>query len=425
MTIKRTTLAVATILALAVPATAAELTPATPASVGLSKERLAILSNALANEVEKNKLPGGVLAIARRGKLAYFETLGYRDPASKAPMPKDAIFSIASMTKPMVSVAIMMLHDDGKLFLSDPVGKHLPSMADKKLGVIKKDASGKDVLEIVAPKRQPTIQDLLSHTSGVTYGGRGTTEIHKLWPTSSSSSAANMSKAEFLDRISKAPLLHEPGTVWDYSLSTDVLGLVVEAVSGKSLGAYLDERIWKPLGMVDTSFAIPEAKKNRYALAYATDPVTGKPQSVVHAKTNPLQYECGGGCALSSAGDYLRFAQMLLNGGTFDGKRLLGRKTVEYMTSDHIGPDIRARSSTAVLSHGYGFGLGFAVRTQNGVAQLAGSAGDYNWGGAFGTYFWLDPKEKLAVVWMSAAPGEDRARFRSMIKNLVLASIVD
>jgi CubicO group peptidase (beta-lactamase class C family) len=232
-----------------------------------------------------------------------------------------------------------------------------------------------------------------------------------------------MTKEEFLDRISKAPLLNEPGMVWDYSLSTDVLGLVVEAVTGKGLGAYLDERIWKPLGMVDTSFAIPDDKKNRYALAFANDPETGKPQSVVHARTNPLKYECGGGCALSTAMDYLRFAQMLANRGIFDGKRLLAPKTVEYMTSDHIGPEVRARSSTAVLPQGYNFGLGFAVRTQNGVATLAGTAGDYNWGGAFGTFFWVDPKEELAVVWMSAAPGEGRARFRNTVKNLVLAAI--
>jgi CubicO group peptidase (beta-lactamase class C family) len=410
-------------LLVATPALAAPLEPAQPEAVGMSKARLAVLANAINAEVKAGKMPGAVLAIARRGRLAYFESFGFRDPVSKAVMPKDAIFSIASMTKPMVSVAIMMLHDEGKLFLSDPVGKFVPSMANKQLGVIKKGADGKDTVETVAPKRQPTVQDLLSHTSGVTYGARGDTPIHKQWPASSSSSATSMSKDEFVERIGKAPLLHEPGTVWDYSLSTDILGLIVEKASGKPLGEFLAERIWKPLGMTDTSFAVPEAKKARYALAFANDPENGKPQSVLHAAGKPLQFDCGGGCALSSAMDYLRFSQMLLNGGILDGKRLLGRKTVELMTSDHIGPEVRARSSNAVLNPGYNFGLGFAVRNQAGLSQLAGSAGDYNWGGAFGTYFWVDPKEQLAVVWMAATPGEARLRYRTIVKNLVLAAI--
>lgn len=421
--LKRTLAVCATTLALLGHVHANGLEQVAPEKVGMSKERLDLITKTLNREIEQGKLPGAVLAVARRGKIAYFEALGHRDPVAKAPMPKDAIFSIASMTKPMASVALMMLHDEGKVFLSDPVGKYIPAMANKQLGVIKKDADGKEVLETVAPKRQPTVQDLLSHTSGVTYGGRGETPIHKMWPISSSSSAASMTKDEFLERIGKAPLLYEPGTVWDYSLSTDLVGFIVEAVSGKSLGAFLEERLWKPLGMMDTSFAVPADKMNRYALAFANDPETGKPQSVVHARVNPLKYECGGGCALSSTMDYLRFAQMLANHGIIDGKRVLAPKTVDYMTADHIGPEIRARSSAAVLSHGYSFGLGFAVRTGNGISTLAGTAGDYNWGGAFGTFFWVDPKEELVVVWMSAAPGEGRARFRNTVKNLVLAAI--
>jgi CubicO group peptidase (beta-lactamase class C family) len=349
--------------------------------------------------VDKGRLPGAVVAIARRGKLAYFEAVGYRDPAAKAPMGRDAIFSIASMTKPMVSMAIMMLHDEGKLMLSDPVGKYLPQMANMQVAVMKNDGGSAGPVELVPAKRQPTIQDLLRHTSGVPCGGRGVTEVHKMWPASSSASALNHSAAEFLERIGKLPLLHQPGTVWDYSLSTDVLGLVVEAVSGQPLGAFLEERIWKPLGMKDTSFAVPPAKAERYARAFASDPLTGKPQFVLHAPGNkPIRFECGGGCAVSTAADYIRFAQMLANGGTLNGKRLLSRKTVEMMTSDQLSPEVRPRTISPVLAEGYGFGLGFAVRTQPGIATLAGSTGDYNWGGAYGTYFWVDPKEKLAVV---------------------------
>ena len=321
-------------------------------------------------------------------------------------MPRDAIFSIASMTKPMVSVAIMMLHDEGKVFLSDPVGKFLPQLARMQVGIVKTDAAGNEVVETIPANRQPTIQDLLRHTSGLTYGDRGTTAVHKLWPASSSAASVTYTGSEFIDAISKTPLLYQPGTVWDYSLSTDVLGLVIEAVSGKSLSAFLDERIWKPLGMVDTAFTVPDTKQTRYALAFQNDPLTNMPQSVLHASGKPLKFECGGACAVSTAMDYLRFAQMLLNGGVLEGKRILSRKTVELMTADHLAPDVRARTTNPLLPAGFGFGLGFSIRTHTGLAPMAGTVGDYAWGGAFGTYFWIDPKEQLTAVFMSAAPGQ-------------------
>jgi CubicO group peptidase (beta-lactamase class C family) len=393
--------------------------------VGLSTERLQRLTAALKAEVDKGHMPGAVIAVARKGQLAFFETVGYRDAAGKAPMPRDAIFSIASMTKPMVSVAIMMLHDEGKLFLSDPVGKHLPKLANMAVGVVKTDAGGTATLETVPARRQPTVQDLLRHTSGFTYGGRGETPVHKLWPTSSSISAVTYTSAEFVEALAKAPLLYQPGTQWDYSLSVDVLGLIVEAVSGKPLAAFLEERIWKPLGMVDTGFTVPDAKKGRYALAFPNDPVTNKPQSVLHAAGKPLKFDCGGGCAVSTAMDYLRFAQMLANGGTLDGQRLLSRKTLEMMTTDQLGPEVRARTTSPVLNDGYTFGLGFAVRSQAGIAAYAGSSGDYTWGGAFGTNFWVDPKEQLAVVYMAATPGDIRTHYRILVRNMVLQSIVD
>lgn len=426
MTIRTLAAAVAlvTIASPAFPASA-PLPRAEPRSVGMSAEALRRIGDALKSDVEAGKIPGGVVAVARKGKLVYYEAVGYRDAGAKAPLRRDDIFSIASMTKPMTSVAVMMLHDEGRLFLSDPVGKYLPPMANMQVAALRKDDSGKTVIEMVPARRQPTIQDLLRHTSGVTYGGRGETEVHKMWPASSSFSSTAYAGAEFIQHIGKLPLLYQPGTVWDYSLSTDVLGQVVEALSGKSLGALLGERIWKPLGMLDTSFTVPESKQARYARALPNDPLTGKPQTVLHASGKPLKFECGGGCALSTAGDYIRFAQMLLNGGIFEGKRLIAKKTVEMMTADQLGAEVRSRTTSPVLSAGYSFGLGFAVRTQTGIATLAGSAGDYNWGGAFGTYFWVDPKEKLAAVFMSAAPGDIRVHYRNLVKNMVLQSIVD
>jgi len=399
---------------------------ADPASVGLSPERLARIAPVFKGEIEKGRIPGVVLAVARRGKLAYFEAIGAIDPATKAPMTTDALFSIASMTKPMVSVGIMMLAEEGKLFLNDPVGQYLPQLKVMKVALVKKDAEGKEVVESVPAKRQPTIQDLLRHTSGVTYGGRGNTAVHKMWPRGSAVAATQFTGPEFLETIGKLPLLHEPGTVWDYSLSVDILGQVIEAISGKPLSAFLAERIWQPLGMVDTSFAVPEDKKARYARAFPNDPITGKPQTVLHAGAKPVKFECGGGCGVSTASDYIRFSQMLLNGGVLDGKRLLGKKTVAYMTSNHLGPGIENNvAKTDPSREGYGFGLGFAVRLTPGIAGVSGSEGDYNWGGAYGTFFWNDPKEELTVVFMSQGPGPIRTYYRKLVNALVLQAIVE
>jgi CubicO group peptidase (beta-lactamase class C family) len=400
------------------------LPTAAPESVGLSPQRLARMNRVFKEEVDKGRLPGAVIAIARKGKLAYFQSLGFRDKAANAPMKTDAIFSIASMTKPMVSVAIMQLWEEGKIRLNDPIGKYLPQLADRKVGMIKAGADGKPTVDIVAANRQPTVQDLLRHTSGIPYGGRGDTAIHKMWPASSSSSAVDYTGKEFLDKIGALPLASQPGTKWEYSFSVDVLGLIVEAVSGKTLGAYLDDRIWKPLGMVDTSFTVPTGKQGRYARAFEKDPLSGQPQSVLHAAGKPLKFECGGGCAVSTAADYIRFGQMLANGGTLDGKRILGRKTIEFMTADHLGPEVENNVSVTEPSRkGYGFGLGFAVRRQTGISAVAGSPGDYNWAGAFGTFFWVDPKEQLVAVYMSQAPGPIRQEHRALFTDMVLQAL--
>jgi CubicO group peptidase (beta-lactamase class C family) len=407
-------------------ALADQLTVIAPEKVGLSEERLQRLTAALQAEVDAGQMPGAVVAIARKGQAAYLHTFGWIDPVRKTPMALDSIFSIASMTKPMVSVAIMMLHEEGKLQLSDPIGKYLPQLAKMELGSVKTDPAGKATVERAPPKRQPTVQDLLRHTAGFPYGGtRRDHELIKLWPAGSVDSAFTYSGPEFLEKLSQLPLQHEPGTVWDYSVAVDVQGFIVEAVTGKSLSAFLEERIWKPLDMADTGFSVPEAKKARYALAFANDPVSGKPQSIPHASGKPIKFDCGGGCAVSTALDYLRFAQMLVNGGTLDGKRLLSRKTIELMVSDQLGPEVRARTTNPILNEGYSFGLGFAVRSQTGIAPVAGTTGDYNWGGAYGTFFWGDPKEEMAVVYMVAAPGEGRGRLRTLVRNMVLQSIAD
>lgn len=423
---KTLTMVLATVLSLlaALPAGAQGLPAAKPEEVGLSSERLARIGAILRNDVERGRVPGAVIMVARRGKLAYVEAVGFRDKATGAPMTPDAIFRIASMTKPMVSVAAMMLYEEGRLLLADPVSKYFPALGKLQVGIEKVDpVTGKTVFYTVPAEREMTVQDLLRHTSGLPYGARGTSRIHALYPASSSVTAREMTGTEFIDRLGKAVLLHQPGSNWEYGFSSDVLGRVVEVVSGKTLGQFLEERIWRPLRMPDTGFVVPADKHARLAAGFATDPDTGKPVTLPDATTAP-KFECGGGCAVSTAGDYIRFAQMLANRGTLDGARLLGRKTVEYMTSDHLGTAI-GTGTDYIPGAGYGFGLGFAVRRAAGVADLNGSAGDFNWGGAYGTYFWVDPKEELVVVSMTQAPGPIRVYYRHMIKSLALQAIAD
>lgn len=424
---QRAGLLVAALLASTIAASAnGPLPRAEPAEVGLSAERLKRIETVIKSDIEKGRLPGMVVAVARRGKLAYFESFGFRDKAAGASMQPNAIFSIASMTKPMTSVAIMMLLEEGRLLLGDPVGKHLPELANAKVGVVGAGGDGKPVIELVPPERPVTIQDLLRHTSGYVYGGRGNTPVHKLYPAGSGPVSESMTAAEFLDKLSKLPLGHQPGAVWEYSFATDILGMVVERISGKTLGAFFKERIFDPLDMKDTSFVVPEAKMARYARALEKDPDTGRPLTTRHAAgSKPIKFDCGGACVASTVSDYLRFAQMLANKGVLDGKRLLSRPTVELMTADHVGQAALARTTTTTLPKANGFGLGFAVRLADGEADVAGTKGDYTWGGAFGTYFWVDPKEELVVVYMAHTPGEPRLYYRALMRSLVLQAIAD
>ena len=393
-----------------------------PASVGLDAGRLARIREALERDVKAGMLPGAVVGVARRGHIAYLEAVGQRDVTTGQPLWADAVFSIASMTKPMTSVAIMMLAEEGRLLLGDPASKFLPQLAGMKVA----RSPTADTLETVPAERDMTVQDLLRHTSGLTNGNRGTSPAYRAYPESGGAAATKLSREDFLQAIGRVPLLYQPGTAWEYGFSTDVLGHIVEAVSGQSLGAFLKARLWDPLGMADTSFTLSRSAEGRYARALPKCPLTGGPQHVLHASGQPQKWESGGGGAVSTAADYLRFVEMLRAGGTLNGRRILGRKTVELMRADHLGPEIENRLTTMDPAFtGYGFGLGFAVRKAAGIAAAYGSAGDYYWSGVYGTYFWIDPTEEMAVVFMAAAPGQMRLRYRQLLRALVLQAIVD
>ena len=392
-----------------------------PDDVGLAADRLGRIRPALEAEIAAKRIPGAVVMIARHGEIAHCDALGVRDPASGAPMTDDTIFSIASMTKVMTSVAILMLYEEGKLLLSDPASKYLPQLAGMQVGA----GTGGD-FRLMPAVRDFTVQDLLRHTSGLTYPGRGTAEAHHRQPGDPFSMAVRHERDAFLDLLGKTPLLYQPGTAWEYGFSTDVLGFIVEVVSGQTLGAFLKARLWDPLGMVDTAFALAPDKAARYARAFPYDAITGQPVTIFHATGAAQKWETGGGGAVSTAADYMRFLQMLLDGGMSQGRRYLGRKTIAYMTSDHLGDRIENRVTTMDAScEGYGFGLGVAVRLGTGVAGVIGSTGDWYWSGVFGTYFWVDPAEKLICVFMAMAPGAIRLRYRALLRPLVLQAIVD
>jgi CubicO group peptidase (beta-lactamase class C family) len=394
-----------------------------PESVGLSRERLNRIGAALRSEIAAGKLPGAVLAIARQGKLAYMEAFGYLDRQAEVPMPVDAVFSIASMTKPIVSVAALSLYEEGRLMVNDPVSKYLPQLARMKVATARAHKSAEYVDEGVAAQREMTIQDLMRHTAGVTYGNRGSSAFYKNYLSGSDEVAEQLDGAEFLKQLAELPLHFEPGSKWDYGFGFDVLGLAIEAVSGQSLSTFLEERIFKPLGMADSGFVVPPQSVHRFAKGLPCDPMTGKPQRM-RDSTKPHKFACGGGCAVSTAPDYLRFALMLQNGGALDGARILGRKTVDYMTSDHIGPEVdKTRLRQWPNINGYGFGLGVAVRRETGAGGAVSSKGEYHWAGSTGTYFWVDPSEELAVVFMAHAPGAMRFYLRQLLHALVFQAL--
>ena len=405
----------------AVTVEAQSLPSVRPEQVGLSSERLQRIMDMLKADVDKRVIPGAIVLVARHGKIAYFETVGVRDPATKVPMTKDSIFRIYSMSKPITSVSAMMLWEDGRFNLSEPVSKYIPQMGGLKVGVEKPDPSGgKPTLELVPTKRDMSIQDLFRHTSGLTYGFFGPGQVKKMYAEAKVWNDYP-SNAELVDRLAKLPLAYQPGTTWDYSHSTDVLGRLVEVISRQSLAQFEKERLLDPLGMKDTSFYVTDkVKQSRIAEPFPDDRSIG-----VDAEFNDPRVaqaaESGGGGMVGTAMDYARFLQMLLNGGTIDGKRILGPKTIAYMTSDHLGSTIE-QGPLYLPGAGFGFGLGFAVRKDAGVSAFAGTVGEYNWGGAGGTYFWVDPKEDMFVVFMMQSP-KHRLPYRYLLKDMVYAAV--
>jgi CubicO group peptidase (beta-lactamase class C family) len=394
--------------------------------VGMSSARLENLTRAFDKEIATKQLPGAVIMVARRGQVVYARAFGVRDPATSEPMRLDSIFRIYSMTKPMASVAAMLLMEDGVLQPADPVSKWLPAFKDMKV------LSGN---ETAAATRVMTVQDLMRHTSGLGYGEINATPAYRdalkeagaYKPGVIDFDVRDLKPTEFTDRLAKAPLLHQPGTAWEYSLSTDVLGRVVEAASGKKLGDFLAERIFQPLRMNDTAFFVPDAKKNRLAQSFEKDPVAGTPFRLIDVSKEPGM-DSGGAGAVSTAPDYLRFAQMLLNGGILDRQRIMSRTSIRYMASDHLAgkiPIAQTAGGNVLAPTQYTFGLGFAVRPGDGLAAAPGSAGDYYWGGYAGTYFWVDPKEQLTAVMMMQSPGVQRPFHRNLLRQLVYQAIMD
>jgi CubicO group peptidase (beta-lactamase class C family) len=419
------------------PATFAQDLPKTNAEdVGLSSERLSRLTETFQRDVDAGEIPGAVVLVARNGKIAYEKALGYQNREDRIPMKPDAIFRIASMSKPITSVAVMMLAEEGKIDLAAPVSQYLPEFKDTKAASESEPTAGQ---EIRFP-RPMTVQDLLRHTSGLTY----------LWATQNASIKQayvdakvdnfDQSLAEMVTKLAKLPLVHPPGTAWEYGMSTDVLARIVEVTSGMGFDQFLQERITKPLNLTATGFSVNQSQAGNIAEAQV-DPATGKrPAMVVDNLTNKPKWLSGGGGMVSTADDYARFCQMLLNGGELNGVRLLSPKTVALMTADHLPLGIKYntdfinffRDIAPTPEMGEGFGLGFLVRKEVGHNPLPGSVGDFSWLGAHGTYFWVDPKEKLLAILMVQIPfdipgalksGHYRHEFRYLVYQALTQTV--
>jgi len=389
-----------------------------PEKAGLSSAGIARIDAYLKNEIDTGKIPGAVLLIRRNGQNGYLKSFGVRDPATKVPMSPDSIFRIYSMSKPITTVAAMMLVEEGKLRLDDPLSKYIPAFADVKVGVEVTGEDGKMHLDLVAAKRPISIQDLMRHTSGLTYGFFGEGLVKKAY-VEAGLGADDPDLAQFVERLAKLPLAYQPGTTWDYSQSTDVLGRVVEVISGKSLYQFEKERLLEPLGMKDTAFYVTDPAKQKLVVEPFPDDRTIGAGSQMNDPRVTKKLLSGGGGMVSTLEDYARFSQMILNGGALDGKRYLSPKTVAYMGSNHIAPGSGVVPGPYYLpGPGFGFGLGFAVRTDAGVSPYEGSVGEMNWGGAGGTAFWIDRQENMFVVFMMQSVKE-RTRLRASLKNLV------
>ena len=403
---------------------------ASPEEIGISTQRLKRLSAAFQSDVDKGVIPGAVVLIARDGKVAFFDAFGFQDREKRIPMKPDSIFRIASMTKPITSVALMMLVEEGKIQIDDPLALYLPEFKDLKVGVEKiGPESGKPQLLLEPPRRGPTIQDLLRHTSGFTYDLFGDSLVKKAYQAANVRDS-NQTLAEFTSRLAQLPLAYQPGTTWEYSVSTDVLGRVIEVVSGVPFDQFVSDRVLKPLKMTSTGFFVPESDVGRLAEPQL-DPTTGTRPARGSDVTRKPSFPSGAGGMVSTAADYVRFCQMLLNGGELDGARLLSPHTIALMTADHLPPGTpiglggQFGSLKPDLEDGQGFGLGFAVRVAPGHNPYPGSVGEFYWVGATGTAFWVDPKERLVAILMIQLPLAQTRHYRSLIRNLVYQALTN
>ncbi len=439
----------AAVLTCSFSVTARELRSIKPERAGISQERLDRITDHMNQAVKDGTMVGGLGMIARNGKVVYTETYGLADREENQPMTEDAIFRIYSMSKPITGVALMILYEEGKFFLNDPVARYIPELANLEVAISTADGNtkvasdGTNSRTIGAgdaskagktrkPKRQPTIRDLMRHTAGFTYGFFGNTEVDKMYREKEVMGQKDL-KA-FVTELGQVPLQYEPGTRWHYSVSVDVQGRVVEAVSGMSFGEFLKKRLFTPLGMKDTGFIVPKDKLDRFAQIYSPEgtsegsdlflrrntstKLVRSPERIDEGYMEGATFEGGGGGMVSTARDYLRFSQMMLNGGELDGVRILSPKTVELMTTNHLGDLPMGFGRTGV-----GFGLGFAVTLNQGDIGELGSTGEYNWGGAAGTKFWIDPQENLIGLFMVQSIPH-RTRLGNEFKLLTSQSII-
>ncbi|MCP3401161.1 serine hydrolase [Bradyrhizobium sp. CCGB20] len=387
------------------------------AARAFSPEGLAKVSDFIRNEIVTGKIPGAILLLQQHGKPVYFENFGVRDVATEMSMSADTIFRLYSMSKPITSVMAMMLVEEGKLSLDDPVSKYIPAFAGMKVGVEKKAENSKVSMALEPVNRPVTIKDLMRHTSGLSYGWYGGGMVRELYADANLFNS-NLSNADFAARIARLPLVEQPGTVWDYGFSTDVLGRVVEVVSGKTLLQFEKERLLDPLGMTETAFFVADPAKFPRIAEPMPEDRNINPTTPVRDIRQPIKWESGGGGMVGTIGDYARFAQMLLNGGTYEGRRYLKPETIALMASDHIGPETKiARDQNYYPGGSSGFGLGFAVRTSV-PSGTSWPLGEYRWDGVGGTFFFIDPEDDLFGIFMVQTPTQ-RGRIQLSLKTLI------
>ena len=404
--------------------------PVKPEEVGLSSQQLDRIEKHLkARYIEPEKIAGCLTLVARKGQIAYLQSLGQMDRERNKPMQDDTIVRIYSMSKPITSVALMMLYEQGLFQLEDPVWKYIPEFRNLRVFA----AGNYPNFVTVRPKRHMTIRDLFTHTSGLTYGFMERTNVDAAYrKLQVGERGLNNTLKDMIGTLAKLPLEFSPGDYWNYSNATDVLGYLVEVMSGMSLDEYFRTKIFEPLGMVDTGFHVPQEKMDRFAANYERTPdkklrLVDDPQTGIYSK--PATFFSGGGGLVSTANDYFRFCQMVLNGGELEGVRILGRKTVEYMTMNHLPEgkdmaDMTVSTYEQVAPEGSGFGLGFSVVLSTVGSGVIGSTGEYSWGGAASTAFWIDPVEDLIVIFLTQFMPSATFNFRGQLKTMIYPALL-